>query len=79
MRLFIKHGNQLHEDLGVRFGAEHDAPFVQPLLYRGVILDDAVVDEREHIVLIAMGMRIDVRRRTVASPSGCALCRRSPR
>ena len=64
--------DQMGQDLGVRAGPEFMAGIEQFLFEPVVILDDAVVDDRNPAGLVEVRMGIDVGRRAVSGPARVA-------
>ena len=53
-------GDQLGDHFGVGFAAEDDAVVLEPALERGVVFDDAVMDDGDPAVAAEMGMGVAV-------------------
>src|SRR5215217_5171302 len=62
--------HQLRDDLGISFGFAADACRIQLLPQTHVVLDDAVVDQRDTAVGGSMRMGVHVVRGSMGCPSG---------
>ncbi len=68
--------DEVRHDLGVGDGGEDMAALLEALAQFRVVLDDAVVDDRDVARAVHVRMGVDRLRGHRASPSGCVRCRR---
>ena len=65
----VEHGYQVRKDLGVRLREELDAALLESGAKRGVVLYDAVVDERQAPAVRHVRVRVRSRRKPVRRPA----------